>query len=135
MSPKVSGVTPLSPRMKLKIDGVAMEKDMLMFTIGNGAREGGGFMVTPDAKNDDGVLDYMMVDPNSRPTMFYLLPIVMQGNHGGFKFINLNRFTKLEFEADRAVPIHLDGELWAPYEADVRKVTIEMLPGAVQVVR
>lgn len=122
-------------RLKFTIDGNTFDKDLLMFTIGNGAREGGGFMVTPDAKNDDGVMDYLMVDPISRPMMFYLLPIVMQGNHGGFKFVNLNRFTSLEFEADRAVPIHLDGELWAPYEADVRKVTIELLPGAVELVR
>ena len=122
-------------RLKLTIDGKTFDKDLLMFTIGNGSREGGGFMVTPDAKNDDGSFDYLMVDPISRPMMFYLLPIVMQGNHGGFKFVNLNRFTKLEFEADRAVPIHLDGELWAPYEADVRKVTIEMLPKAVHLIR
>ena len=121
--------------IKFTIDGKQIDKDLLMFTIGNGAREGGGFMVTPDAKNDDGRFDYLMVDPISRPMMFYLLPIVMQGNHGGFKFVNLERFTKLEFEAERAVPIHLDGELWAPYEADVRKVTIEMLPAAVNLVR
>ena len=121
--------------IKFTIDGKQIDKDLLMFTIGNGAREGGGFMVTPDAKNDDGSFDYLMVDPISRPMMFYLLPIVMQGNHGGFKFVNLERFTKLEFEAERAVPIHLDGELWAPYEADVRKVTIEMLPAAVNLVR
>lgn len=122
-------------RLKFTIDGQTFDKDLLMFTIGNGAREGGGFMVTPDAKNDDGIFDYLMVDPISRPMMFYLLPIVMQGNHGGFKFVNLERFTKLEFEADRAVPIHLDGELWAPYEADVRKVTIEIFPAAVNLVR
>lgn len=122
-------------RLHFTIDGEEFDKDLIMFTIGNGAREGGGFMVTPDAKNDDGVFDSLLVDPISRPTMFYLLPIVMQGNHGGFKFVDLDRFTSLAFEADRAVPIHLDGELWAPYEANVRKVTIEMLPAALQVVR
>ena len=122
-------------RLKFEIDGEKIERDLLMFTIGNGPREGGGFMVTPDAKNDDGVFDYLMVDPISRPMMFYLLPIVMQGNHGGFKFVRLNRFHKLSFEADRAVPIHLDGELWAPYEADVRRVEVEMYAGAVELVR
>ena len=117
------------------IDGETIIKDLIMFTIGNGRREGGGFLVTPDAKNDDGILDYLMVDPISRPTMFRLLPIVMQGNHGGFPFVTLKRFKAMEFEADRAVPIHLDGELWAPYEADVRKVKIENFPDAIDLIR
>jgi YegS/Rv2252/BmrU family lipid kinase len=122
-------------RLQFEIDGEKMERDLIMFTIGNGPREGGGFMVTPDAKNDDGDFDYLMVDPISRPMMFYLLPIVMQGNHGGFKFVDIRRFQKLSFTADRAVPIHLDGELWAPYEANVRGVAVEMLPGAIELVR
>ncbi len=122
-------------RIQFTVDGETFEKDLIMFTIGNGAREGGGFMVTPDAKNNDGEFDYLMVDPISRPTMFRLLPIVMQGNHGGFKFVTLKRFKHLTLEADRAIPIHLDGELWAPFEADVRKVTVEMLPGAIQLIR
>ncbi|HUF38130.1 MAG TPA: diacylglycerol kinase family protein, partial [Anaerolineales bacterium] len=117
------------------IDGERIVRNLLMLTIGNGPREGGGFMVTPDAKNDDGQFDILMVDPISRPMMFYLLPIVMQGNHGGFKFVDIRRFIRLSFDADRAVPIHLDGELWAPYEADVRRVEVEMLAGAVELVR
>ena len=121
--------------VELTIDGKTSEHDLLMFTIGNGPREGGGFMVTPDAKNDDGVLDYLMVTPISRLMMFRLLPAVMQGIHGGYDFVTLNTFRTLEIKADQAVPIHLDGELWAPYEADVREVSVEVLPGAIQLVR
>ncbi len=122
-------------RMKFIIDGEAVEKDLLMFTVGNGAREGGGFMVTPAAKNNDGIFDYLMVDPISRPMMFRLLPEVMAGKHEKYPFVKTRRFTSMEFEADRAVPIHLDGELWAPYEADVRQVKIEILPGAIELIR
>ena len=124
-----------STRIKFEIDGETIEKDLQMFTIGNGPREAGGFLVTPDAKPDDGMFDYLMLDPISRPRMYYMLPIVMQGNHGGYPFVTLNRFKSMSFTADRAVPIHLDGELWAPYEANVREVKIEMHPGAVELVR
>ncbi len=120
--------------LKFNIDGVEMERDLLLFTVGNGAREGGGFLVTPQARNDDGLLDYCMVDPISRPMMFRLLPIVMQGQHERFPFVNLNTFRSLSFEADRAVPIHLDGELWAPYELDVRQVKIEVLPAEINLI-
>jgi len=121
--------------MKITIDGETIEKDLLMFTIGNGPREGGGFMVTPAAKNDDGIFHYLMVDPISRLMMFRLLPEVMAGKHEKYPFVKIRPFKTLEFEADRAVPIHLDGELWAPYEADVRKVTIEMVAGAIQLLK
>jgi len=122
-------------QMKFIIDGVESEHELLMFTIGNGAREGGGFSCTPDAKNNDGHLNYLMVDPISRPMMFRVLPEVMKGEHGKFPFVKLNTFKKLEFEANRAVPIHLDGELWAPYEANVTKVTVETIPGAISLIR
>jgi hypothetical protein len=36
-------------------------------------------------------------------------------------------------DSDRALPIHIDGELFAPYEADVRHVEVEAVPGAVEV--
>jgi YegS/Rv2252/BmrU family lipid kinase len=122
-------------QMKFIIDGTEIEHELLMFTIGNGAREGGGFVVTPDAKNNDGHLNYLMIDPISRPMMFRVLPEVMKGEHGKFPFVKLNTFEKLEFEANRAVPIHLDGELWAPYEANVTKVTVEMIPRAIKLIR
>ncbi len=122
-------------RMKITLDGNTIEKDLIMFTVGNGPREGGGFMVTPEAKNDDGVFDYLMVDPVSRPMMFRVLPEIMRGAHIRFPFVSVGRFHSLQLEADRAVPIHLDGELWAPYETDVRRLTVEMFPAAIQLIR
>jgi diacylglycerol kinase family enzyme len=37
-------------------------------------------------------------------------------------------------DTDRAVPIHTDGELFAPYEANVRHIEIEVQPAAIRVV-
>lgn len=121
--------------LKMTIDGAEVERDLLMFTLGNGPREGGGFMTTPEAKNDDGVFDYLMITPISRPMMFRLLPEVMKAAHARFNCVTLGRFHSLTLEADRAVPVHLDGELWAPYEADVRKITVSIAPGAIRLIR
>ncbi len=122
-------------RMKFTIDGETSEHSLIMFTVGNGSREGGGFTVTPAAKNDDGIFDYLMVTPVSRLMMFRMLPEIMNGTHERFNFVSTSTFRTMEFEADRAVPIHLDGELWAPYEANVTKVTIKRFPGALQLIR
>ena len=51
--------------------------------------------------------------------------------HGGNML--RTRTTRLVIDSDRALPIHIDGELFAPYEANVRHVEIEVVPGAVQV--
>ncbi|MFQ5409703.1 MAG: diacylglycerol/lipid kinase family protein [Anaerolineales bacterium] len=121
--------------VKLTVDGKTSEHDLILFTVGNGPREGGGFLTNPDAKNDDGIFNYFMSDHISRPMMFRLLPEVMQGRQEHFPFVTFGKCLQLELEADRAIPIHLDGELWAPYEADVRKLAIEIHPGALGVIR
>ena len=121
--------------VKLTVDGETSEHELIVFVVGNGPREGGGFLTNPDAKNDDGIFNYFMSDHISRPMMFRLLPEIMKGRQERYPFVTFGKCTKLHLEADRAVPIHLDGELWAPYEADVRELTIEMHPAAINLIR
>lgn len=123
-----------APRMRLEMDGVAIEENILMITLGNGPREGGGFMTTPHSKMDDGLVDCMWVSPISRPMMFRLLPEVMKGTHLRFKFVHTRPFKTLRLTADRALPIHIDGELFAPYEADVRELNVAVEAGAIELV-
>lgn len=123
------------PMLDLDLDGKKSSSRFLMLTLGNGTREGGGFRTTPDALMDDGWLDYLLVDPVSRLRMLRLIPEVMQGTQGRFPEAHLGRFRKLSLKADMALPIEADGEMFAPYAADVREVSVEILPGALQVIR
>ncbi len=113
-------------------DGPAIERNVLMLTLGNGPREGGGFNTTPDSKVDDGVFEYAMIPHVSRLTILQLLPMVMNGTHPKSRHVTMGTFHKLRIEADRALPIHTDGELWSPYEVNTRTVEVEIMPGAVQ---
>ncbi|MGD0173740.1 MAG: diacylglycerol kinase family protein [Anaerolineales bacterium] len=122
------------PKMELEIDGKKTTGGFLMLTLGNGTREGGGFRTTPDAQMDDGWLDYLLVDPISRLRMIRLIPEVMQGTQGRFPEAHLGRFQKISLRADMALPIEADGEMFAPYAADVREVSVEILPHALQVI-
>jgi diacylglycerol kinase (ATP) len=122
------------PRLSIDIDGRKMSGRFLMLTLGNGTREGGGFRTTPDAKMDDGRLDYLLVESISRLEMLRLIPEVMQGTHGRFPVVHLGRFTKLHLQSDMALPIQADGEMFGPYAADIREVTAEIVPGGLQVV-
>jgi diacylglycerol kinase family enzyme len=66
--------------------------------------------------------------------MLQLLPKVMNGTHIHEPDVKLGQTTHLTLDADRALPIHIDGELFAPYEADVRRVEINLFPAAVRVI-
>jgi YegS/Rv2252/BmrU family lipid kinase len=121
------------PNCSLEIDGQASEGPYLMISVGNGTRAGGGFYVTPNADPADGWLDYMLVDPMPRLRMLRLLPEVMKGTHTKFREVHMSRARSIKVRADQALPIQVDGEMFARYESDVRDVEILMHPASLRI--
>ena len=103
----------------------------LMLTLGNGPREGGGFLVTPEARLDDGILHYATIRKISRLMMFRLIPEVMKGTHGRFKAVRMGTCRKMAVTSDQPLYIHADGEIYAGFGTDVRRLAVEILPGAI----
>jgi YegS/Rv2252/BmrU family lipid kinase len=122
-------------RMQIETEDQKWEQSNLLLTVCNGPREGGGFMIAPDAKIDDGLLHYAMIKTVSRPMMFRLIPEVMNGTHGRFKQVTMGSCKRMIVSADRPMYIHTDGEIYAGFGTDVRRVTFEVLPKALKVVR
>jgi YegS/Rv2252/BmrU family lipid kinase len=121
--------------MTVETESETWDESELMLTICNGPREGGGFLVAPEAKNDDGLLHYAAIRKVSRPMMFRLIPEVMNGTHGHFKPVRMGTCKKMSLIADRPLYIHADGEVYAGFGADIRKLSLEIMPGALKVVR
>jgi YegS/Rv2252/BmrU family lipid kinase len=121
--------------MKIEADGRQWEQSNLMLAMSNGPREGGGFLVAPDAKPDDGLLHYTMIKKVSRLMMFRLVPEVMKGTHGNFPQVTLGTCKRMAVSADRPMYIHADGEIYSGFGSNLRQVTMEVLPGALKVVR
>ncbi len=121
--------------LKIHTDTETWEQGTIMLTVCNGAREGGGFLVAPDANNSDGVLNYATVTQCSRLTMLRLVPEVMKGTHGRFKQVRLGECQQLSLTADRPLYIHADGEIYTSFGSNLRGLTFEILPGALQVVK
>jgi diacylglycerol kinase (ATP) len=107
----------------------------LMLALGNGPREGGGFIITPDAKLDDGILNYVTIKNISRLMMLRLVPEVMKGTHGRFKQVRMGTFRKMSVISQQPVYVHCDGEIYAGFGTDVRKLTIQILPNAIRYVK
>jgi len=121
--------------MKIETDEQMWEQKIIYLVLCNGPREGGGFLIAPDAKIDDGIIHYAMITDVSRAMMFRIVPEVMKGTHGRFKQVHMGTCRKFSLTANRPLYIHADGEIFTGPGTDLRKVSIQILPGALKVVR
>ena len=121
--------------MQIETDDQKWQQSVIYLVICNGPREGGGFLIAPEAKIDDGLFHYAMITNVSRAMMFRIVPEVMKGTHGRFKQVRMGTCKKFTLSADRPLYIHADGEIFTGPGTDLRKVSFEILPNALQVVR
>jgi YegS/Rv2252/BmrU family lipid kinase len=122
--------TPMN--LHVETDQETWEMSSLMLTLGNGPREGGGFLVTPEAKFDDGLLHYATIRKISRLMMFRLIPEVMNGTHGRFKPVRMGTCRKMSVACDQPLYVHCDGEIYAGFGTDIRQLAIEIIPNAIR---
>jgi len=121
--------------MQIETDDQKWQQSVIYLVICNGPREGGGFLIAPEAKIDDGLFHYAMITNVSRAMMFRIVPEVMKGTHGRFKQVRMGTCKKFTLSADRPLYIHADGEVFTGPGTDLRKVSFEILPSALKVVR
>ena len=117
--------------LHVETDQETWDQCTLMLALGNGPREGGGFIITPEAKLDDGILNYVTIKKISRLMMLRLVPEVMKGTHGRFKQVRMGTCRKMVVTSKQPVYVHCDGEIYAGFGTDVRKLTIQILPNAI----
>lgn len=123
-----------APRMVIQTDEERIEEDVLLMSLNNGPREGGGFLTSPAAQLDDGVLNFAMIRDVSRLMMFRLIPEVMRGTHGRFEPVRLGEFRELQLRSEAPIPVHTDGEIFADFYAGVTELTVQVLPGVLEVI-
>ena len=121
--------------MKIESDGEQWQNEALMFTLCNGAREGGGFIIAPDAKIDDGIMNFTLVKKCGRLTMFRLIPEFMKGTHMGFPQIKMGTCKTMSVRANRPLYIHADGEVFTSFGSNLKGLSFEILPNALRVIR
>jgi diacylglycerol kinase family enzyme len=115
-------------------DGETWDDETIMMVVCNGPREGGGFLVAPGADITDGILNYASICHVSRLMMLRMIPEVMKGTHGRFKQVRLGQLHKLQLHSERPMTIHADGEVISGFGTDVRNVTVEVVPGALEII-
>lgn len=104
---------------------------LTILAVHNGPTTGGGFRLAPAAVPDDGMLDGCLVGPIGVPGRLSCLVSALRGRLGRRQGSHELRFQRLEIVTSEPLPSHLDGN---PYVVQPPGVTIEVLPGALQVV-
>ena len=112
-------------------DGRQIQLPLLMGSIANGRRYGGGFLVCPDAAIDDGHFDVCLVPQISRLSMLAFIPRFMRGTHVSDRRVTLRRGARVTVRCDEPMAVHADGEI---FSTGSREIDVEVLPKALRVI-
>ncbi len=100
----------------------------LFLTFNNSKFTGGTMMIAPDARTDDGLIEYVRWGPISRIGLIKNLPALYDGTHTRHPLAERHAVKRVEFQLDGPVDVMIDGEV-----ASLHCLAIDVLPSALQV--
>jgi len=99
-------------RMTVIVENNKSDTDCFINTVANGRRFAGGFLLTPKAVANDGMLDVCMIKRLNLFQRFRLLLKVPGGEHITNNKVNYYQTSGIDIEFTEKVPFHVDGELF-----------------------
>jgi diacylglycerol kinase family enzyme len=78
--------------------------------VANGRYFGGGMMICPDARSDDGLLDVLLIGDLTKRDLMLTLPKTYRGRHLPHPKAESLRGTTVTIDAPEPLPVELDGE-------------------------
>ena len=115
---------------RLEWDDGAYEGSISLVSVGNSARTGGAFRMTPQAELDDGMLDFVFSQALGRLRMFQFFPKTQKGTHIHEPEVYMYRTRRLKIQLSPPSLVQADGEIMAGRASEV---LYDMLPGALRV--
>jgi len=112
------------------VDGIETPHVTISASDSNGAWLGGMFHIAPEAVNNDGQLEMIIVDPVTRLRISSLIPKLVRGSHMQEAEITHASVRKLSIVAAETMPSHLDGEVGEPgkrFDIDILPDELELL--------
>ncbi len=112
-----------SQSYSIEIEGKLEAGRLLMISVTNGKRVGGGFYISPGADIADGLLDLVMIDPLDSLNRIRYLPVIEKGKHMSLPFVHHEKIKKVKINSDEIIAAHTDGEFFP-----AKEIEIEVLP-------
>jgi diacylglycerol kinase (ATP) len=123
---------PLGPVVHIEYDGESVTQRSLMVSIMNGTRLGGGFMMAPEGKSDDGLFDLCIAGQVSRLGILALIPRFMAGTQATHPAIATAHARQVRVTSmEGPLPAHADGETLC---TEGQRLEIELLPGQIDLI-
>jgi diacylglycerol kinase (ATP) len=119
-----------SSQMKIELDDRSIEQKTFLVAIGNGISSGGGFLLTPQAMLDDGILDVCIASDLSIPKVLQILPRTLNGTHGKHHEVTMAPTRRIRIQSEAPVSIHRDGEVSA---SKVNDISVKIIPRGLKV--
>ncbi|HEY3876555.1 MAG TPA: diacylglycerol kinase family protein [Candidatus Kapabacteria bacterium] len=120
--------------LSITLDRLRSHRECSLITLGNGCREGGAFLMTPEARIDDGRFDMLIVKPLPRWRLLMLLPRARKGSHIRSAAVSISPCASAEILSQTPLAIHTDGEIFVKPEDHITKITVQLLPNALRVI-
>lgn len=117
--------------MEVSVDGKATSGKMLMVTACNGPIEGGSFVVGPDAKIDDGLIDLLTIKPTPLIKLLYYIPRFKKGIPKNLDTASSRKCSHVSIHSESPLSVHGDGEHLG---SEIRDLKIKIHPRVLRVV-
>ncbi len=121
-----------APLVRVVYDDNEVVQPCLMVSVMNGRRMGGGFMMAPEARTDDGAFDLCIAAQVSKGKVLALIPEFMKGSQAKDAAIRTGRARRVQVNAIEGVlPAHADGETLC---VEGQELSMELLPAQIEVI-
>lgn len=121
---------PIGRQLRVEMDtpkGPVIHEGRFLFALAaNGQYYGGGYRGAPQARPDDGLLDFILVDAVKRARVPGFMSRYKRGEHLGLDICRHYRGTRMRVIAPVPTAVNLDGEC-----SPQTDVTFDILPGAI----
>lgn len=117
-----------APMVKINFDDVTLDKRVLLVAIGNGRSSGGGFLLTPEAEFDDGLMDVCIIEMTERLKLLKSLPKAIRGTHIKLPYVRTLKTKKITIDSSSLLLAHVEGEI-----LQSQRYQIEILPKMLRV--
>ena len=102
--------TPCDVTLTLDDNEPITYKKTYFVALMNNKFEGGGAKFSPNAQNDDGKIDAVIIHNMPKLKVLMLFPTAFVGLHTLFKGVCVHSARKIKLLATNALPVHTDGE-------------------------
>ncbi len=99
-----------TPWVTIQMDERELRTPSFITFIANGPRLGGGFLATPQARHDDGIMDLCIATDVTRAEVLPLIPKIMKGKHTDHPKVIMDQAQQVAIRSDYPLPCQADGE-------------------------